>query len=1255
MFIFLLFLTLTSGSDLDRCTTFDDVQAPNYTQHTSSMRGVYYPDEIFRSDTLYLTQDLFLPFYSNVTGFHTINHTFGNPVIPFKDGIYFAATEKSNVVRGWVFGSTMNNKSQSVIIINNSTNVVIRACNFELCDNPFFAVSKPMGTQTHTMIFDNAFNCTFEYISDAFSLDVSEKSGNFKHLREFVFKNKDGFLYVYKGYQPIDVVRDLPSGFNTLKPIFKLPLGINITNFRAILTAFSPAQDIWGTSAAAYFVGYLKPTTFMLKYDENGTITDAVDCSQNPLAELKCSVKSFEIDKGIYQTSNFRVVPSGDVVRFPNITNLCPFGEVFNATKFPSVYAWERKKISNCVADYSVLYNSTFFSTFKCYGVSATKLNDLCFSNVYADSFVVKGDDVRQIAPGQTGVIADYNYKLPDDFMGCVLAWNTRNIDATSTGNYNYKYRYLRHGKLRPFERDISNVPFSPDGKPCTPPALNCYWPLNDYGFYTTTGIGYQPYRVVVLSFELLNAPATVCGPKLSTDLIKNQCVNFNFNGLTGTGVLTPSSKRFQPFQQFGRDVSDFTDSVRDPKTSEILDISPCSFGGVSVITPGTNASSEVAVLYQDVNCTDVSTAIHADQLTPAWRIYSTGNNVFQTQAGCLIGAEHVDTSYECDIPIGAGICASYHTVSLLRSTSQKSIVAYTMSLGADSSIAYSNNTIAIPTNFSISITTEVMPVSMAKTSVDCNMYICGDSTECANLLLQYGSFCTQLNRALSGIAAEQDRNTREVFAQVKQMYKTPTLKYFGGFNFSQILPDPLKPTKRSFIEDLLFNKVTLADAGFMKQYGECLGDINARDLICAQKFNGLTVLPPLLTDDMIAAYTAALVSGTATAGWTFGAGAALQIPFAMQMAYRFNGIGVTQNVLYENQKQIANQFNKAISQIQESLTTTSTALGKLQDVVNQNAQALNTLVKQLSSNFGAISSVLNDILSRLDKVEAEVQIDRLITGRLQSLQTYVTQQLIRAAEIRASANLAATKMSECVLGQSKRVDFCGKGYHLMSFPQAAPHGVVFLHVTYVPSQERNFTTAPAICHEGKAYFPREGVFVFNGTSWFITQRNFFSPQIITTDNTFVSGNCDVVIGIINNTVYDPLQPELDSFKEELDKYFKNHTSPDVDFGDISGINASVVNIQKEIDRLNEVAKNLNESLIDLQELGKYEQYIKWPWYVWLGFIAGLIAIVMVTILLCCMTSCCSCLKGACSCGSCCKFDEDDSEPVLKGVKLHYT
>nr|BDD37268.1 spike protein [Sarbecovirus sp.] len=1249
MFLFLLNLVIVSAQNT--CVTLVGKEQLRTLFVNSSNRGLYYPDSIFRSSSIALQQDFFLPFYSNVTRYDALSNRNDNPVLHFKNGVYFAATEKTNRIRGWIFGTTLDNKTQSLFIFNNASNVIMKVCNFYFCDDPITSIF-PNGTAGKYQPVISESNCTFEYISPSFSLDVLDKTGTFKHLREFVFKNVDGYFKIYQTHSSIDVNSGLPAGFSVLKPLVELPIGLNITMFRTLTTinlvVTNNTVSGWQTTAVGYYVGYLQPRTFMLKYDENGTIVDAVDCALDPLSETKCTLKSFTVEKGIYQTSNFRVQPQDTVVRFPNITNLCPFSEVFNATKFASVYAWNRKRISNCVADYSVLYNSTSFSTFQCYGVSPTKLNDLCFTNVYADSFVVKGDEVRQIAPGQTGVIADYNYKLPGDFTGCVLAWNTKTQDSSQSGNFNYYYRSWRPSKLNPFERDIAHYTHSVGGVQKST--------LTSYGFYSTAGVGYQPYRVVVLSFELLNAPATVCGPKQSTELIKNKCVNFNFNGLTGTGVLTDSTKKFQSFQQFGRDVSDFTDSVKDPKTLEILDITPCSYGGVSVITPGTNASTQVAVLYQDVNCTDVPTAIHAEQLTPPWRVYSTGTNMFQTQAGCLIGAEHVNNSYDCDIPIGAGICATYHTPSTLRSAnSNKRIVAYVMSLGAENSVAYSNNTIAIPTNFTISVTTEVMPVSMTKTSVDCTMYICGDSVECSTLLLQYGSFCTQLNRALTGIAVEQDKNTQEVFAQVKQIYKTPDIKDFGGFNFSQILPDPSKPSKRSFIEDLLFNKVTLADAGFVKQYGDCLGDIQARDLICAQKFNGLTVLPPLLTDEMIAAYTAALISGTATAGWTFGAGAALQIPFAMQMAYRFNGIGVTQNVLYENQKLIANQFNSAIGKIQESLTSTASALGKLQDVVNQNAQALNTLVKQLSSNFGAISSVLNDIISRLDKVEAEVQIDRLITGRLQSLQTYVTQQLIRAAEIRASANLAATKMSECVLGQSKRVDFCGKGYHLMSFPQAAPHGVVFLHVTYIPSQERNFTTAPAICHEGKAHFPREGVFVSNGTHWFITQRNFYEPQIITTDNTFVSGTCDIVIGIVNNTVYDPLQPELESFKDELDKYFKNHTSPDIDLGDISGINASVVDIQKEIDILKDVAKNLNESLINLQELGKYEQYIKWPWYVWLGFITGLIAIIMVTIMLCCMTSCCSCLKGCCSCGSCCKFDEDDSEPVLKGVKLHYT
>lgn len=82
--------------------------------------------------------------------------------------------------------------------------------------------------------------------------------------------------------------------------------------------------------------------------------------------------------------------------------------------------------------------------------MSPTKLNDLCFTNVYADSFVIRGDEVRQIAPGQTGKIADYNYKLPDDFTGCVIAWNSNNLDSKVGGNYNYRYRLFRKSNLKP-------------------------------------------------------------------------------------------------------------------------------------------------------------------------------------------------------------------------------------------------------------------------------------------------------------------------------------------------------------------------------------------------------------------------------------------------------------------------------------------------------------------------------------------------------------------------------------------------------------------------------------------------------------------------------------------------------------------------------------------------------------------------------------------------------------------------------------
>lgn len=82
-----------------------------------------------------------------------------------------------------------------------------------------------------------------------------------------------------------------------------LPIGINITRFQTLLALhrsyLTPGDSSsgWTAGAAAYYVGYLQPRTFLLKYNENGTITDAVDCALDPLSETKCTLKSFTVEK----------------------------------------------------------------------------------------------------------------------------------------------------------------------------------------------------------------------------------------------------------------------------------------------------------------------------------------------------------------------------------------------------------------------------------------------------------------------------------------------------------------------------------------------------------------------------------------------------------------------------------------------------------------------------------------------------------------------------------------------------------------------------------------------------------------------------------------------------------------------------------------------------------------------------------------------------------------------------------------------
>uniref|UniRef100_UPI003D18FCF6 Spike protein S2,EK1 peptide n=1 Tax=Coronavirus HKU23 TaxID=2030446 RepID=UPI003D18FCF6 len=69
---------------------------------------------------------------------------------------------------------------------------------------------------------------------------------------------------------------------------------------------------------------------------------------------------------------------------------------------------------------------------------------------------------------------------------------------------------------------------------------------------------------------------------------------------------------------------------------------------------------------------------------------------------------------------------------------------------------------------------------------------------------------------------------------------------------------------------------------------------------------------------------------------------------------------GITQQVLAENQKLIANKFNQALGAMQTGFTTSNLAFSKVQDAVNANANALSKLASELSNTFGAISSSIS-------------------------------------------------------------------------------------------------------------------------------------------------------------------------------------------------------------------------------------------------------------------------------------------------------
>nr|AEB00706.1 spike glycoprotein [Infectious bronchitis virus] len=543
---------------------------------------------------------------------------------------------------------------------------------------------------------------------------------------------------------------------------------------------------------------------------------------------------------------------------------------------------------------------------------------------------------------------------------------------------------------------------------------------------------------------------------------------------------------------------------------------------------------------------------------------------------------------------------------------------------------------VLIPNSFNLTVTDEYIQTRMDKVQINCLQYVCGNSLECRKLFQQYGPVCDNILSIVNSVGQKEDMELLNFYSSTKPAgYNAPVFNNIstGDFNISLLLTPPNSPRGRSFIEDLLFTSVETVGLPTDAEYKKCtagpLGTL--KDLICAREYNGLLVLPPIITADMQTMYTASLVGAMAFGGIT----AAGAIPFATQIQARINHLGITQSLLLKNQEKIAASFNKAIGHMQEGFRSTSLALQQVQDVVNKQSAILMETMNSLNKNFGAISSVIQDIYAQLDAIQADAQVDRLITGRLSSLSVLASAKQSEHIRVSQQRELATQKINECVKSQSNRYGFCGSGRHVLSIPQNAPNGIVFIHFTYTPQSFVNVTAIVGFCVQPAnasqyAIVPANGrgIFIQVNGSYYITARDMYMPRDITAGDIVTLTSCQANYVNVNKTVITTFVEDDDfNFNDELSKWWNDTKHELPDFDDFN-YTVPILNISGEIDHIQGVIQGLNDSIIDLEQLSIIKTYIKWPWYVWLAIGFAIIIFILILGWVFFMTGCCGCCCG---------------------------
>uniref|UniRef100_A0AB39AEJ7 Spike protein n=1 Tax=Bird gammacoronavirus AnasCN24 TaxID=3237959 RepID=A0AB39AEJ7_9GAMC len=940
-----------------------------------------------------------------------------------------------------------------------------------------------------------------------------------------------------------------------------------------------------------------------LVYFQNGTALDLVLCDDTPRGLLSCQYGTGNYSDGLYPyTVNSFVNQSLEVYLTNTLVNTTYYGDLFNHT---FVNQTDAPGISSGTSQQDNLGKLRLYQSFT---AEAGYYN---FDFTFLQQF--------EFQPQGTGWSSQFGSQYGQcgftlDNINNGQCFNTLRIAITYVPAYAGCYNAMQHF-----------------GAQC------CYMYYleqsatgsSDHTCYGTDTTNFQyKYRCSVAVLLFMEKGSRICtsttlptyttSTKLNNTFVLDTCVNYTIYSRYGVGVITNITDQVTPgtfLASGGLVVLDSSGAIDIFAVDEVVGrhyfkVNPCSDVNQQYVVSGGNIVGRLTSVNESG-----SQFLDNQYYVP---LISSTRSKRSVQNSTVTSCAYVSYGQYCINPDASVVQIQPDTFD-----------------GVVTPLLNATEYVLIPDSFNLTVTDEYIQTRMEQIQINCIQYVCGSSVQCRQLFQQYGSVCDNILSIVNGLAQQDNAELISLYSSTRpgENYP-PVFNNFdtGGFNISLMLPQNKSGVQsRSFIEDLLFTKIESVGLPTDAEYQKCTAGLLGwvKDLVCAQYYNGIMVLPPVITNEMQFMYTSSLVASMMFGGLT-SAGA---IPFATQVQARINHLGITQTLILKNQELLANSFNNALQYMQQGFEATSQALQQIQDVVNQQAAVLTEVMSSLNKNFGAISSVIQDIYKQLDELSANAQVDRLITGRLSSLSVLASSKQAEYLRVAQQRQLAQDKINECVRSQSTRNSFCGNGMHVLSIPQSAPNGIAFIHFTYTPQTYKNVTAVVGFCvtTNGSEYglvpVNGRGIFVYVDDAYYITSRDMYMPRNITSGDVVVLTSCQANYVTVNRTVVTTFVDDDFDFDDEFEKWWNQteHVIPDLDEFNYT---IPILDINNEIDRIQQAIQGLNQSYVDLESLSILTTYIKWPWYVWLAIAFATIIFILILCWIFFMTGCCGCCCG---------------------------